>query len=169
MNFRHILLVATLTLGTVAIAILIYPSSKSPIVKTWYYDLNDKVVFAGTPGQLAPLPAPSGDLKDAPPGTLAGANVEVEIASEGLPTAVLLRTYTPEARQALSSLAVPDAGRSAAENQRLGAIIAEGSLTKIPGDINWVVEASPAGKAIFLNFARRKLGGTSPDSLPDPK
>ena len=169
MNFRHLLLIATLTLGTVASIYLIFQSTKSPVIKAWYYDLNDKVVFAGAPGQLAPLPAPSGDLKDAPPGTLAGANVEVEIASEGLPTAVLLRTYTPEARQALSSLAIPDAGRSAEENQRLGALIAEGSLIKNPDDNNWVVEASPAGKAIFLNFARRKLGGASPDSIPDPK
>ena len=163
------LLVGTLTLGTVASVFLIFQSAKSPVIKTWYYDLNDKVVFAGTLEQLAPLPAPSGDLKDAPPGTMAGVNVEVEIASEGLPTPLLLRTYTPEARQALSSLAVPDAGRSAAENQRLGAIIAEGSLTKLPDDPSWVVEASPAGKAIFLNFARRKLGGATPASLPDPK
>ncbi len=163
------LLVGTMTLGTVASVFLIFQCTKSPVVKTWYYDLNEKVVFAGPQGQLAPLPAPSGDLKDAPPGTLAGVNVEVEIASDSLPTPLLLRTYTPEARQALSSLAVLDAQRSPAESQRLGAIIAEGSLTKLPDDINWVVEASPAGKAIFETFARRKLGGVSPASLPEPK
>lgn len=169
MNSRRMLLIATLTLGIVASAFLIFQSTKSPVITTWYYDMNDKVVFAGPPDQLAPLPAPSGDLKGAPSGTLAGVNVEVEIAAEGLPTPLLLRTYTPEARQALSSLAVPDAARSPAESQRLGAVIAEGSLTMLPDGSSWVVEASPAGKAIFMTFARKKLGGSSPVSLPDRK
>ena len=135
-------------------------TDRSPAATEWYYDLNDQRLFTGPPGLIPPLPAPSGDLANASPGTFAGVKTEVAcIPGQSEPTVLLLRTLTPEAKQALITLTTPDPGRSKEENSRLRSTVDSGSLLRLPGDEAWVVEKSPAGRIVMSKFLQARMGG----------
>jgi hypothetical protein len=92
------------------------------IQRVWFYDLNTAELFPVSSDKRPPVPAPSGDLQGAPPGTPAGVQAMVVMADEK-PKVLLLMTTDDEHQPGVR-------------------------LVKRPGDANWESEASPAGQRI---------------------
>jgi len=95
-----------------------------PVSQVWFYDLNTNTVFPGSSAEQPPIAAPSGDLNNAGPGTLAGVRALVMKVENSEPKVVLLTTTDEAKHPGLT-------------------------LVKRPQDAVWQTEHSPEGQQLL--------------------
>lgn len=136
--------VAALALGCAGMHLLAGGGGEGPR-RMWCYDLNTGELFAAPYGTLPPIAAPSGDLRDAAPGTPAGVEAMVlEPMAGGSPLVAYLLTRLPGSPP--PDPAAPEAG-------------IPGLLVSLPDARVWVPDGSRQARTIYDGVAAR-LGGT---------
>lgn len=123
----------------------------------WFFDLNDGRLFAAPMTAVAPIPAPSGDLRGHRPGTPAGVEaIVVRPGDGGAPRVAYLASTCRPGNDAPTEIHPPRSG------DRWVAV----RLVRHPHGGDWVPEDSQAGQAITAQA--RAIAGSTPLALDFP-